>query len=270
MGVNPKHVLIHGHRGSRGTHPENTLPAFQEALAAGADILELDMQLSADQVLIVSHDPVLDNHLCKDKNGKPVDPPIAIHLLKASEIAEYDCGSTPNPRFPEQQQIKNTPKPTLEQLFRWAKEAAPHIQFNIETKMVAPKKEWIADPEIFVTKTLELLRKYHLIDRTILQSFDPRTLEVAKKKAPELRLSYLFEDEKDFPARTARLGAKIASPEASLVTQETVKECHQNGIEVHPWTINEPKEWERLIQAGVDGIITDYPRKLVAYLARRK
>lgn len=263
-------VLVHGHRGSRGTHPENTLPAFKEALEADADILELDLQLSKDNVVIVSHDPVLDAHLCRAPSGQPVNPPIPIRSLSAREVARYDCGSTAHPNFPEQKLFPHTPKPTLDEVLAWAKSASSTVQFNIETKMEAPSANLLPEPDLFAGEVLKVLHRYHLVDRTILQSFDPRTLEAAKRKEPKLRLSFLFEKEKDFPKRTKALGAGIASPQASLVTPELVQQCHQYGIEVHPWTINEASEWERLIQAGVDGIITDYPRKLVTYLKEHK
>jgi glycerophosphoryl diester phosphodiesterase len=264
--LNPQ-LLVHGHRGTRGTRPENTLPAFQEAVSVGTDILEMDMQLSADDVIIVSHDPVIDDK-CADSSGKKVVAPIPIRSLKASEIAQYDCGAIPNPRFPDQKLYPHTPKPTLESVLAWAKKTSPTIQFNIETKMTAPSPELVADPKHFATKVLELLKKYELVDRTILQSFDPRTLVEAKKIEPKLRLSYLFETEKNYCELTSTLGAQIASPAYQLVTKENVALCHSKGIEVHPWTANAEQEWQRLIQCKVDGIITDYPKKLLAFLGR--
>ncbi|NQZ20213.1 MAG: hypothetical protein HRT44_13295, partial [Bdellovibrionales bacterium] len=98
-------IEVHGHRGSRGTHPENTLPAFAEALAAGVDVLELDLGMTKDNVLILAHDPEVNNQICKNMNGKPLENGIVIRNTNLYELKKIDCGGLKNSRFPEQKPI---------------------------------------------------------------------------------------------------------------------------------------------------------------------
>ncbi len=262
----PKRVVqIHGHRGSRGTHPENTLPAFEEAMSIPADFIELDTVLSKDGILIVSHDPYIDGARCKDPNGKQVTHSIAISSLTAEQISKYDCGSTPNPGFPEQKLVPGTPKPTLEAVLKLVQSKSDTIQLNIETKMNQDVRR-SPDPQMFVEAILTLLKKYNLVERSVLQSFDFRTLTAAKELEPKLRLSALFTSSKRFCEETAKIGASIASPAFKLVNEANVKTCHDLGLTLAPYTPNKEDEWDTLIENGVDAIITDYPRKLAEYL----
>ncbi len=261
---------VHGHRGSRGTHPENTLPAFEEAVEAGAEVLELDMQVTADNTVVVSHEPELTPQLCRYASGKTIERPIPIRSLTAKELAQFECGSVPNPRFPEQKRLPGTGIPTLESFLQWKSRKAPQLEMNIETKMTASDPKWIPDPTLFASLVISLLKKYGAVDKAILQSFDFRTLSAAKKLSPSLRLSCLFENETNFCELTAKTGAHFASPNLSLVTPDNVKACHAKNIQVVPWTANTEAEWNRLIDCKVDAIITDYPRKLIQFLGKRK
>ena len=259
-----KKIVVHGHRGSRGTHPENTLPAFQEAVDAGAQFLELDLHLTADDVLVVVHDPELTAKLCKGPNGKTLKKAVSVRKIKLKELKKYDCGSVAQDKFPEQKRVPGTRIPTLEEVLAWRAKVAPTIELNIETKMDGQN---VPTPEIFVTKVIELLRKYQAIEATILQSFEFKTLEAAKKMEPKLRLSALFDEkEKDICNRAAQLGVQVVSPHFSLATMEEIKACHAKSLQVVPWTLNEESQWTAAIAAGVDGIITDYPRKLMRFL----
>ncbi len=257
-------IEVHGHRGSRGTHPENTLPAFQEAVESGAEVLELDLQLTKDDVPVISHDPEI-GALCNDEKGQPVTTRIPIRTLTFAEIQKFDCGSRPNPKFPEQKAVPSK-FTSLEQFLVWAKKHALKLAYNIETKMTAPREELIAPPKLFAKTVEQLLRKHGAIDKTILQSFDFRTLREAKTLNPKLRLSCLFENTPNFCDATANERAAFASPDWQSVTPEEVKRCHQLGIKVAPWTANSEDSWNKMVQCNVDAIITDYPRKLVDYL----
>jgi glycerophosphoryl diester phosphodiesterase len=263
-------LAVHGHRGSRGTHPENTLPAFQEAVASGANVLELDLQLTADDVPVVSHDPDLTPAHCLYRSGKTLDGPIAIRSLKAADLAQFECGALRQERFPDQQLFQGLAILTLESFLQWWSANAPRLELNIETKMSAEDPRWKLDPEHFVRQILPLLRKYHAVEKTLLQSFDFRTLTVAKKREPTLRLSCLFEGVEDFCDRTQKIGAQFASPNFEAVSPEEVTLCHHQGIQVVPWTANKEPEWRRLLHSQVDAIITDYPRKLVLFLEKLK
>lgn len=263
-------IEVHGHRGSRGTHPENTLPAFQEAVDAKADVLEFDLQMTKDNVPVVAHDPLLTQEHCKGPNGRKLKKPIAIRTLTLEELKKYDCGSVPQERFPTQQQIPGTPIPTLEEVLVFVKKQAPHIKMNIETKMVPPstkRVDLVPDPSFFVHQIVGLLQKYSLVEQSILQSFDFRTLQAAKEIEPKLQLSCLFEEKTDMCAETARVGAQWLSPKQTLLTPEIMKDCRSRGIRVVPWTANKTEEWARLVNLKVDAIITDYPRQLVQYFS---
>ena len=261
-------VKIHGHRGSRGTHPENTLPAFEEALASGAEVLELDLQLTRDDVPVVTHDPDITSKLCRYHDGRPVAVPVPIRSLLWSELAQFDCGNTAQSRFPRQKQVPGTRIPALDEFLTWWKTNAHGLELNIETKMSAEDPKWLPDPEVFARVVVDKFKAHGAVAKTILQSFDFRTLRAAKKLAPTLRLSCLFEDQSNFCELTAAEGAQIASPYQGLVTPEEVQRCHERGIEVVPWTANSESEWQHLLACGVDAIISDYPRDLRAYLTR--
>jgi len=259
---------IHGHRGSRGTHPENTLVAFQEALQSGADWLELDLVLTQENIPVVSHDPSVSMDLCLDSQKKLPSKLLPIKTLSLKELKTFDCGSIPNPKFKEQVAFPGQKIPTLEEVLIWASKS-PHqkIKLNIETKMTAPKPNLEPSPQKFVAAIVRLLKKYNQIGNSVLQSFDFRTLREAKKMEPKLKLSALFEKPDSICKTSKELGTYMASPNFSLVTTVLIQECHSMGIQVHPWTLNTESEWVLALRFGVDGIITDYPRKLKAFLA---
>lgn len=256
-------IAVHGHRGARAVLPENTIPAFEYAIQAGVDVLELDMAVSRDGVIVVSHDPYLHPPACKGPQPRAV-----IHELTLAQIREWDCGSIQNPRFPKQQVRPGTRMPTLDEVFSLAPRG--RFEFNIETKSFPDKPELTPPPDAFAAMVLALIRKHHLENRVILQSFDFRTLKAMKKLAPEIRRSALTEtDKRDFVTIAREAEAGIISPEYSLVTKEKVRQAHAAGIQVVPWTANKANEWDRLSDAGVDAIITDDPAALIAYLKSR-
>jgi glycerophosphoryl diester phosphodiesterase len=253
-------ILVHGHRGARAMRPENTLPAFEYAIAAGVDVLELDMAVTKDNVLVVSHDPYLEPPVCSGPQ-----PKVKIHDLTLAEVRQWDCGKVRNPLFPKQTPVPGTRMPTLDEVFNLAPGNA--VQFNIETKIFADHPELSPPPEEFTQLVLDMVRKHHLESRVMLQSFDFRTLRVMKKLAPEIRLVALWEgDGRSFVAIAQDAGATIVSPMYSLVTPEKVREAHDAGLQVVPWTVNQPADWDKLIGAQVDAIISDDPAALVAYL----
>jgi glycerophosphoryl diester phosphodiesterase len=257
-------IQVHGHRGARALHPENTLPAFEYAIQAGVDALELDMAVTKDGEIVVSHDPILHPPVCSGPA-----PQAVIHELTLAQVRQWDCGAIQNPAFPRQQTKPGTRMPTLDEVFALAPRGK--FSFNIETKIFADHPELTPSPEEFVRLVLAKIRKHHLESRVILQSFDFRTLHAMKQMAPEIPLSALYEGEpKDFTAIAKESGAKIISPNYKLVTAEQVHAAHAQGLTVLPWTPDTSEEWDRLIQAGVDGIITDDPAALLERLGRHK
>jgi glycerophosphoryl diester phosphodiesterase len=257
-------VLVHGHRGARAVLPENTIPAFEYAIAAGVDVLELDVAVTKDNVLVVSHDPHVNPVICK---GAP--PNLAIRQLTLAELQRFDCGALKNPRFPKQKPVPGTHVPTLDQVLALASRGK--FDFNIETKIFADHPELTPAPEEFARMLLDAVKKRGLVSRVIVQSFDFRTLHAMKKLDPSIRLSALYEGKpKSFVAIAREAGATIVSPSAELVTKAEVEAAHAAKLQVVPWTANTPEEWQRLLDCGVDAIISDDPAELVKFLKEQK
>jgi glycerophosphoryl diester phosphodiesterase len=257
-------ILVHGHRGARARRPENTLPAFQYAIEQGVDALEMDMAVTRDNVLVISHDPVLEPPVCSGAAGHAV-----IRELTLAQVRQWDCGAVRNPRFATQQTVPGTRIPTLDEVFRLA--ARGSFDYNIETKSFPDKPEYTPPPAEFARLVLDKIREYKLEKRIILQSFDFRTLVAMRKLAPEIRLSALTEtDPREFAAIAAEAAnAEIVSPAFQLVTPAKVEAAHKAGLQVVPWTANTPADWDKLIEAKVDAIISDDPAELIAYLKKR-
>ena len=253
-------ILVHGHRGARAMRPENTIPAFEYAIQAGVDVLELDMAVTKDNVLVVSHDPYLHPPVCSGPQ-----PKATIHELTLAQVREWDCGKVKNPGFPKQTPVPGTHMPTLDEVFDLAPRG--NVQFNIETKIFADHPELTPPPYEFAQLVLAMVRKHHLEKRVMLQSFDFRTLHAMKKQAPEIALVALWEGaDRDFVSIAQEAGATIVSPAYRLVTPEKVRAAHAAGLQVVPWTANTPADWDKLVAAQVDAIISDDPAELIAYL----
>ena len=243
--------------------PENTIPAFRYAISQGVDALELDMAVTKDNVIVVSHGPILEAPVCTGPS-----PTAVIHTLTLAQVREWDCGKVQNPRFPAQQTVPGTRMPTLDEVLDLAPLGS--FDFNIETKIFLARPEYTPSPQEFVRLVLARIRAHKLEKRVILQSFDFRTLVEMKRVAPEIRISALIEGApRDFVAVGREARADIISPEFSMVTPERVRAAHQAGLQVVPWTANEPKDWDHLIAADVDAIISDDPAALIAYLRAR-
>lgn len=259
-------ILVHGHRGARAVRPENTLPAFEYAIAVGVDVLELDMAVTRDGVIVISHDPHLSRTICQGPEGGET----AIHKLSFEQLRQWDCGALKNPAFPKQQTVPGTKMPTLEEVFSLA--AASPVQFNIETKSDPGQPELSPAPATFARMVVDLVRRHRMEQRVIVQSFDFRTLREVRKLAPAIRLSALYEGPpKSFVeiARDAGLegrGVEMVSPHFDLVTAERVAEAHAAGVQIVPWTANSPEIWSRLVDAGVDAMISDDPAALILWL----
>ena len=260
-------IVVHGHRGSRGTHPENTIPSFEEARDSGAGAIELDVHLSADDHPVVFHDAVISSKLCTDPRGNPVEVPRALREMSFLEIQRYECGGIAQPQFSEQKPITGVRIPTLEQVLEWKVQKAPKLFLNIEIKYESTRPDLLPTPEMIAGRVIILLRKYQLVQTSLVQSFDFRVVKAARKMEPLLKLSCLFEHDADFGSVAFETGAQVAATDYKLLTPEKIQACKHKGIEVLPWTVNDPADWKKLIDWGVDGIITDYPRKLVRFIS---
>jgi glycerophosphoryl diester phosphodiesterase len=220
-------------------------------------------------VIVVSHDPILEPAIC---TGPKL--PALIHELTLAQLKQYDCGALRNPLFPKQQPVPGTRVPTLDEVFALAARSHvefSHVEFNIETKIFRDHPEYTPSPEKFCELVLAIVRKYKLESRVMLQSFDFRTLHAMEKLAPRIRRVALYEGTpKGFVEIGREAHASIVSPRYTLVTKEQVDAAHKAGLQVVPWTPNKPEEWQALIDAGVDAIITDDPAALISYLKKAR
>lgn len=257
-------IQVHGHRGARAVMPENTLPAFEYAIEVGVDVLELDVAVTKDDVLVVSHDPLLSEVFCKGPEGSSR----VIRELTLAELEKWDCGARANPQFRKQRAIPGTRVPTLDQVL----ELAPRgkFEFNIETKITRAHPQYTPDPETFSKLLVEAIKRHQLEARCMIQSFDERTLIAAAKLAPEIRRSALYSGPpRDLVAFAKDAQATILSPHYQLVNRQLVQAAHAAGLQVVPWTANTRFDWDRMIDANVDAIITDDPVELIAYLLNK-
>lgn len=286
-----QNILVHAHRGGRAYRPENTLASFTYGIEQGADVLELDLAVTKDNVLVVSHSPFLTQPAGSDPaslagrnervcDGPPLPPGTLIHSLTLAELRRYDCGAHTLANFPHQIAVPHTPIPTFEEVLALAPRG--RFEFNVETKIFPSHPEITPSPEVFVRMIDDAVRKHGLQARVILQSFDFRTLHAMRAIDPQIRLSALFEDarydgimgltdhNKSFAHILETTGADILSPDQSLVTPEAVAEAHKRGKQVAPFTVNTPEGWGKMAEAHVDAIITDDPAGLLAWLRAHK
>lgn len=254
---------IQGHRGARGLLPENTIPAFLKAAELGVQTLELDVVVSSDHQVIVSHEPFLNPQICLDPDGNPITDEHRFNLyrMKSAEIQQCDCGSLVHPKFPKQKKMV-VPKPLLSEVFAAIKKTYPNIGYNIEIKSTLTG-DGVSHPtpETFAQLLLKEIEKAGLLQQVTVQSFDPRSLQAMHRIAPNLCLAYLT-DNNDIPAQQIRdLGfvPAIYSPHHKLLDPALVYTCHQMGMKVIPWTVNEVADMDSVFISGADGLITDYP-----------
>lgn len=269
----PERTLdLQGHRGARGLFPENSMPAFEYALSIPeVTTLELDVVVSKDKQLIISHEPWMNAEICTlDSAEAAEERAVNLYELTAEEIRSYDCGSKGNARFPEQKKLA-TYKPTLSELFNMLGRTGRWPNLNIETKCT-PAGDGIyhPTPKEFAQLIHTFIERYNALNLEIdlnhyitIQSFDVRTLQELRKLQTGVKLCLLTEDDESPEAAMDRLGfpADIFSPNYETLTQETINWCHFRRISVIPWTVNEVEDMQRLVDMGVDGIISDYPNK---------
>ncbi|TXF88553.1 glycerophosphodiester phosphodiesterase [Neolewinella aurantiaca] len=269
-----KEIDWQGHRGCRGLLPENTIPAFLRALDyPTVKTLELDVVISADDRVIVSHEPWLSPEICQTKDGQRLtegdDNRISLRSLTAAEIATYDCGKLPHPRFPEQD---NRPavKPTLLQVFEavdryCVQHGRPSPRYNIELKYEEDlEPEFVPDRNTFVDLVLTDLDAWGKPELVTLQCFDPPVLAVIRQQRPEIQLAYLDEFPGDLKSKMDSIGfvPPIYSPYEIHTDAGLIAEASALGMRVVPWTVNTTERMNELLELGVDGIITDYPDRI--------
>lgn len=263
---------LQGHRGARGLLPENTIPGFLHAIELGVTTLEMDVVISKDGYVVLSHEPWFSHEICTKPDGSPVteeeERSLNLYQMTYEEITRYDCGLRGNPRFPQQKGMA-VHKPTLDEVIQAAEAYAeekgrPKLAYNIETKsQPARDNVYHPPPDSFTGKVWEVIQRNGIGERAILQSFDVRTLQVARDIAPDLQLALLVEshDDMNMEGFLDLLGfiPEIYSPYYKLVDEPAVTMAHDKGMRIIPWTINTREEMQEMISLQVDGIITDYP-----------
>jgi len=267
---------IQGHRGARGLKPENTIPAFLIALDSGVTTLELDVVITKDKQVIVSHEPWMSSAICSDPSGKPVaekeEKKHNIYKMMYNQVKEFDCGSRGNSRFPEQEKM-TVVKPLLSEVIVAAENHIKNftryeVDYNIELKS---EKEldgkFQPSPEEFSELVYNLINQYLPLDRIVIQSFDFRVLKYWHEKYPQVRLAALVENLNTIDENVKELGftPSIYSPDYKLLSKSEVKHCHELNMRVIPWTVNDPDEMLALKGMGVDGFITDYPDRAAKF-----
>jgi glycerophosphoryl diester phosphodiesterase len=261
---------VQGHRGCRGLMPENTIPAFITALDSGVTTVEMDLAITADKQVIVSHEPWMAASFCLDPNGKEINAKeemkYNIYQMTYEQVKQWDCGSRKNERFPDQKKFKIN-KPLLSEAIVAIENhiksfSRYEVDYNIEIKsMPEGDNKFHPVPAEFSDLVYNLIDQYLPWDRVVIQSFDFRVLKYWHEKHPEVRLAALVENLKTIDQNVRSLGFQpsIYSPDYQLLSKTEIKHVHDLGMRCIPWTVNDKKEMKELKSWGVDGFITDYP-----------
>ncbi len=293
---------LQAHRGGRGLAPENTLTSFSKALDIGVCTLELDVGITKDGVMVISHDRYLNPDITRDAQGAfLVERGPTIASLTFAELQRYDVGRQ-NPAsnyaksFPQQQGADGERVPKLSSLFELVqKRGATDVRFNIETKLSPNAATETLAPEPFVRALIAEIRTAGLTSRATIQSFDWRTLQIAQREAPEIVTVHLTSqqgagdtvqvgkpgaspwlaglDVDDYVGSVPKLvkaaGGMVWSPNFKDITEVMVREAQSLGLKVVPWTVNDEPDLTRLLDWKVDGLITDYPDRLRSLMKAR-
>lgn len=262
-----------GHRGCRGLMPENTLPAMLHAIDLGVTTLEMDAVITKDKQVILSHDPYFNHEITTEPDGSFVkeneEKTLNIYQMTYEEVSRFDVGMKPHSKFPQQQNIKAI-KPRLADVIDSAEAYTKAKNFSGKFYNIETKSQHVTDnvfhpePAEFVELIMQVIREKKIEKRTIIQSFDIRTLQYLHKKYPEIKTALLVEDKGDFQDHLHKLSFSptIYSPDYALVNSSLVKQCKESRIKIIPWTVNDVSKMKELKEMGVDGIITDYPNLL--------
>ena len=292
---------LQGHRGARGLAPENTLPAFERALAIGVTTLELDVAITRDGVLVISHDPALNPEITRGPDGQFLRAPgPLIHHHSLAELRRFELGRIkPGSRyaaqFPDQVAVDGTRLATLAELFAMVRRSGNEIvRFDIETKVSPLAPADTLAPEPFARALIAAIREAGMASRSTIQSFDRRTLQLVQREAPDIATVYLsaqqpwldnigagsatdspwtagwrYRDHGSVPKLVQAAGGRTWAAYFGDLDAAAVQQAHALGLQVLAWTVNDPAQIARLMDLGVDGLISDRPDRVRAEMARR-
>ncbi len=266
-------IEVQGHRGQRGHSPENSIPGFLAAIDKGVDVVEMDVVMSKDGKIVVSHEPFMSSAYVLTPNGdtipKSKEKSYNLYTMTYDSIRKFDIGSKGNAGFPEQKKIK-TYKPLLSEVIdsienHVKKENLDPVNYNIEIK--SEETEYgksQPEPAKFVKSVMQVSEEKGIISKMNIQSFDVNILEEMHRSYPKVTLSYLvyqgnFEENMD----KISFQPAIYSPLFQLLDKKEVEKIHDKGLQVIPWTVNEQAAIDKVKAMNVDGIITDYPERAI-------
>jgi len=270
----PGRIDWQGHRGARGLLPENTIPSFLKALEfSKIRTLEMDVAVTKDSVIILSHEPWMSHKICSRLEGLPVtqeeEKELFLYQMTLEETRMFDCGSRGNEAFPKQTPMK-VYKPSLSEVveaveYYCIRNGRERPYYNIEIKT---RPEWdnirTPEPEAFAELLIQEVRRLDIYEKVCIQSFDPRALNAVYEIDSEIKTAILVDNIDGIQGNLDKVNFKpdVYSPHYKLVNAGVVEEVHEKGMKLIPWTVNDEKDMEDLIKLGVDGIITDYPNRI--------
>lgn len=261
-------VDIQGHRGCRGLYPENSIPAFNKAIDLGVHTLELDIAITKDHQVVVSHEPFMSRTICLNPARKDIpesmDMEHNLYQMTHEEIKRFDCGSKGHPSYPDQKKLK-TYKPLLSEVFELAKSKGSNVKFNIELKSKSQYYGVFTPyPKDYVSIVLQEIKANDEFQKVNLQSFDLAILEEIRQQSPKMKVALLIDEDEDIAQKLNRLSyqPEILSPYYKLLTLANINEYQAMGFLIIPWTVNTKQDMIQMLRYGVDGIITDYPGQL--------
>lgn len=271
-------IEVQAHRGDRGFYPENTLSAFYSAIDKGADVIELDLVISKDKKVVVSHDTFMHSSYISWPNGKPItkeeEKKSNLYQMTYDSIRSFDAGFRTNPAFPDQKSVKSY-KPLLSEMVDSIenyilKNKKQRIRYNIEIKSGSGDygiKQ--PQPEEFVDLVLQVIQEKKIEKYCNVQSFDAQILNALHKKEPKIVIAFLTGD-KGLDKNLAKLNFKpqIYAPHFGLVNTALIDSVRGKNMKIIPWTVNDLKDIESMISLRVDGIITDYPGRVIEKLKK--
>ncbi len=269
-----KNLDIQGHRGCRGLMPENTIPAFTKALELGVTTLEMDLVISADHQVVVSHEPYFRAGIAVDPDGNVIDESTQLdhnmYTMNYDQIRKYELGTLPDSNHLNRANIASY-KPLFSEVVNLTKEICREMRlnlpfFNIEIKS-EEEHDGVYHPDIntFTQLVIDQVKNLDIEEQTCIQSFDLRALQITKEIAPELSTALLIMNQKTPAENVSKLGFSpdIYSCYYKLVNDELIDYCKNENIKVIPWTVNTAADMRAMMEIGVDGIISDYPDLLI-------